>query len=118
MPLSGNRAMTSFVIKLAAGTLPNPDLDLRYEIPDLLKDRSNGKIQSDGYDYGLADPSNLYLFLKTDDPEYAIACITRVMDGETVLENRLAENVVVAMQQGESFTVVYPTNYAGEFKIE
>ncbi|HKE58201.1 MAG TPA: hypothetical protein VKB46_15920 [Pyrinomonadaceae bacterium] len=110
--------MTSIVIKLSSETLPNPDLDLRYLIPDLLKERSAGIIKDDGYDYGSSDSSNLYLFLTTDNPDKAVACITDVIDQETVLENRLADHVVVAIREGESFKVVYPANYDGTFAIE
>jgi hypothetical protein len=110
--------MTSFVIKLSARTLPNPDLDLGYLIPDLLKERSDGIIKSDGYDYGPSDSGNLYLFLKTDSPEDAVACINEVMDSETLLGNQLSENGVVAIREGDSFNVVYPANYKGTFAIE
>jgi len=110
--------MTSIVIKLSSRTLPNPDLDLRYLIPDLLKERSQETIKDDGYDYGPNDSSNLYLFLTTDNPEKAVTCITEVVERETVLDNRLADHVVVAIREGESFKVVYPESYDGTFVIE
>ena len=110
--------MTSLVIKLSAGTLPNPDLDLRYLIPDLLEERSGRIIKSDGYDYGPSDPHNLYLFLKTDSPEESIACITQVMNSDTLLGNQLSKSVVVAIRKGDTFSVVYPASYEGSFKIE
>src|SRR5215813_3752830 len=113
-----SQSMTSIVIKLSSRTLPNPDLDLRYVIPDLLKERSAGIIRDDGYDYGSNDSSNLYLFLTTDNLDKAVACITEVVDHETVLDNRLADHVVVAIREGESFKVVYPASYNGTFAIE
>jgi hypothetical protein len=98
--------------------LPNPDLDLRYLIPDLLKQRSAGIINDDGYDYGPNDSGNLYLFLKTDNPEKAIPYIIEVMDRETVRDNQLAHHVIVAAREGDLFRVVYPANYEGDFAIE
>jgi hypothetical protein len=43
--------MEKLVLKLDAAKLKNPDLDLRYVIPDLLTECSNGNIKDNGYDY-------------------------------------------------------------------
>jgi hypothetical protein len=43
--------MNSLILTLDPEKLENPDLDLRYAIPDLLKVQSEGNIDDNGYDY-------------------------------------------------------------------
>ncbi len=43
--------MRMIVIRLDPQLLSNPDADLRYRIPELLAQRSEGAITDDGYDY-------------------------------------------------------------------
>ena len=43
--------MKNLVLTLDPEKLQNPDLDLRYVIPDLLSARSDGNIRDNGYDY-------------------------------------------------------------------
>jgi hypothetical protein len=48
---SEQQTMHTIAIKLHAEHLANPDLDIRYVLPNLLKERSGGIISDDGYDY-------------------------------------------------------------------
>ena len=43
--------MQTIVIVLNPGKLENPDLDLRYQIPDRIEELSGGLIKDNGYDY-------------------------------------------------------------------
>ena len=43
--------MQTIVILLDPGKLINPDLDLRYLIPDRIMELTDGAIQDNGYDY-------------------------------------------------------------------
>lgn len=43
--------MIDIAIRLNPQQLANPDLDIRYLLPDLLAQQSGGQIQDDGYDY-------------------------------------------------------------------
>lgn len=43
--------MQTIVILLESGKLINPDLDLRYLIPDRIGELTDGSIQDNGYDY-------------------------------------------------------------------
>ena len=43
--------MQTIIIVLNPAKLENPDLDLRYDIPDRIHEVSNGAIQDNGYDY-------------------------------------------------------------------
>ena len=43
--------MQTIIVLLNPGKLENPDLDIRYQIPDRIEEVSGGIIQDNGYDY-------------------------------------------------------------------
>lgn len=43
--------MQTIIIVLNPGKLTNPDLDLRYLIPDRISEITEGAIRDNGYDY-------------------------------------------------------------------
>ena len=93
--------MHTLIIKLRADELQNPDLDIRYVLPDLLAQHSGGVISDDGYDY-VGDAHDLVLFLKASDLERATACIIQVITTVSVLGNDLRTGAVVAVDSGLS----------------
>jgi hypothetical protein len=104
------------MIQLNPQTMGNPDLDIRYALPDLLAERSNGMIKDDGYDY-VGDPLVMMLFLEVSDVEKASALIMDVVENVRVLDNDLRSAAVVAVQDGATTRVVYPAAYAGPFSL-
>ena len=80
--------MPTVTLRLDARQLENPDLDLRYAIPDLLTDRSNGLIRDGGYDY--ETDHVLAIYLRVDDTAVAAALIEKVLREEVILDNHLA----------------------------
>lgn len=108
--------MNTIAIKLDPALLTNPDDDIRYELPDLLAERSGGVIKDDGYDYvGPADA--MVVFLKVDDLELAMSCVTGVITTVHVLENDLSRAATVAIQRGDKFEVIYPADSQEEFAL-
>jgi len=108
--------MNTIVIKLEPARLTNPDLDLRYRLPSLLAERSEGVIKDDGYDY--VGPSQaMALFLEASDLKRAIACIMDVIANHHVLENDLRFAATVAVQHGDRFDVIYPADCQEEFVV-
>jgi hypothetical protein len=103
----------TIAIRLLAARLDNPDLDMRYVLPDLLVQRSGGSISSDGYDY-VGSENELVLYLSVRDTTTAIAHITDVIDHVRVLSNDLRGAVSVAIDAGDRFEVVYPPGAADE----
>ena len=59
--------MITIAIKLSPTELSNPDLDLRYQIPDRLAEVSDGSITDDGFDY-LSDES-MIIFLRASSED-------------------------------------------------
>lgn len=106
--------MAEFAIRLDPGNLSNPDLDIRYRLPDLIIERSGGVIVDNGYDYG-TDNDTLFLFLKSDDVQAAQKAILDVVENVRVLDNDLRGAVAVALLGSTDDTVFYPADFVGEF---
>jgi hypothetical protein len=107
--------VATILIQLDPGKLSNPDLDIRYLLPDMISDRSGGRIVADGYDYvGESRAPCLVLFLKTDDATAALPVVIEVLQTERVLDNDLSE-LPVAIEDGTEFRVVYPPDFHGTF---
>ena len=107
--------MTSIIIRLKASELENPDLDIRYELPDRIASVSDGRLSDDGYDYG-ADSDELYLFLKASDPEDVKFAIL-VVENDIVCGNRLENSVVIAVRDESEIQIVFPKGYVGSFNM-
>lgn len=108
--------MDTVAIKLEPTLLTNPDADMRYTLPDLLVERSDGVIQDDGYDYvGLSNA--MVMYFRISDLERATACINDVITNVRVLDNDLRRAATVAVQRGEKFEVIYPANCREVFVV-
>jgi hypothetical protein len=99
--------MYSIVIKLDPKKLANPDLDLRYRLPDLIAEKSGNLIQDDGYDYGEKSDAIL-VYLTTEDLEKALPIVIDTVENEIVLGNSFNGMVIVATGYDDNYTVVYP----------
>jgi hypothetical protein len=108
--------MGTIALKLDPELLSNPDLDIRYTLPDLLAERSGGTIENDGYDY-VGPSSAIVVFLKVSDETRAIACITDVIANVRVHENDLRQAATVAIERGAKFEVIYPPGSGEEFLL-
>ena len=107
--------MATIVIQLDPTRLANPDLDIRYMLPDLLVARSGGRLREDGYDYfGEGLESLMQVYLTTEDAAAALPGVIHVLRTERVLGNDLSE-VAVAVEDEEGFRVVHPPGFAGVF---
>jgi len=107
--------MATVILQLDPANLSNPDLDIRYALPELLVARSGGSLADDGYDYvGEGGASYLLLFLRTEDVDGAVSTIVDVLKSERVLENDLSA-VPVAVEDG-AFRVIHPPNFKGTFR--
>jgi hypothetical protein len=109
--------MATIVVRLDPRRLDNPDADIRYALPDLLAERSDGIISDDGYDY-VGEAPLLVLFLKASEVEPAVACVVDVVQNVRVLDNDLRSAAVVAVEHDGRHEVVYPLDFAGPFLPE
>ncbi|MDP1824999.1 MAG: hypothetical protein Q8L48_17210 [Archangium sp.] len=102
---------TSFVLKLSPGALENPDLDLRYDLPDAIAAQSGGRIQTNGYDYDDGVGPSLLLFLVAQAPG-DLSLILTVLDSGPMLGNDLRETPV-AVEDGGICSYVHPPRLVG-----
>jgi hypothetical protein len=107
--------VATVILRLDPAKLSNPDLDIRYMLPDLIVERSGGKLADNGYDYARdgATPC-LLLFLSADDADATLPVVLEVLKSERVLNNDLSE-VAVAIEDGHGFRVVHPPGFSGDF---
>jgi hypothetical protein len=108
--------MPTIVIRLDPQLLSNPDLDIRYALPELLNQRSNGLINDGGYDYTGPGPF-LMLFLETSETKASITCILDVIENIRVMDNDLGPAAVVAIQKDRGNEVVFPADFNGVFEL-
>jgi hypothetical protein len=108
--------MATVILQIDPARLANPDLDLRYVLPDLLVERSSGRLADDGFDYAAEDGAApcLLLFLRAADVAGAVPVIVEVLTSERVLDNDLS-GVPVAVDDGGEFRVVHPPDFRGTF---
>lgn len=110
--------MQTILIVLDSAKLQNPDLDLRYLIPDRIEEISNGAIQDNGYDYidieGKQGGSPLLgIWLKTESASDNWPIILQLFQSEKFMENDLSKSaeIFVSVNDAESMencTLVFP----------
>jgi hypothetical protein len=109
----GRKSGYSILIRLEPGELDNPDLDIRYTLPDLIAQRSQGLVWPDGYDFAKEDQESgpaLVLFLWAEELKPALDCVISVIQNDRVLGNDLRKGTVVAVATLQGDRVVYPVN--------
>lgn len=92
--------MQTIIVKLEPGKLKNPDLDLRYLVPDRIEEISNGAIRDNGYDY--LDNQALGIWLQAESAEESYPVIVKLMQEELFLENNLAQTAEVYISEQDS----------------
>ena len=102
--------MKNLVLTLDPEKLQNPDVDLRYVIPDLLSARSDGNIRDNGYDYEDQESQNpplLAIFLIAADFSAALKSINQLVLTEEVLGNNLSSAATLYIEE-ESYRTKIP----------
>lgn len=104
--------MPTVVIRIDPEELEDPDLDLRYEIPDLLEQRSGGCLSDRGYTHDW-DTDALLLFLAATDVAQALPFVISLLEHDRLHGNDLAAAAMVGTSEREvadveRLEVVYP----------
>ena len=107
--------MQTIVILLDPGKLINPDLDLRYLIPDRIGELTDGAIQDNGYDYLDREGSGplLGIWLETGDAAQSWPAIAKLFHEEKFSDNDLSLSAEIYISEKEAAdvedcTLVYP----------
>ena len=109
--------MQTIIIVLNPAKLKNPDLDLRYCIPDRIEEVSNGAIQDNGYDYIDAEEGQpgplMGIWLKTESARERFPMIIKLFQEESFKDNDLSASAEIYISENdtediENCTLVYP----------
>lgn len=103
--------METIIIKLDARKLKNPDLDIRYILPERIEEYTDHAVTDNGYDY-LSD-TELGIWLGAAHAQEAAAQIIALLKAETFCENDISESAELFISAEESADIekcqkIYP----------
>jgi len=103
--------MQTIIIVLDSEKMTNPDLDIRYVLPDRIEEYTNQLVKDNGYDY--LENDELALWLETEDAAKYADKIVALLNAETILENdlTLAADIYISEEANaelEQCRKVYP----------
>ena len=102
--------MGKIAVRIDPTKLANPDLDIRYELPDLVEHLTGGDIIDDGYDYDADDENTLLVFFSCKDPEVSAKHVLEILKKHQVCGNPLLDTVVIGIsEESQTFQTVHPT---------
>ncbi|MBR1554841.1 MAG: hypothetical protein IJ644_05525 [Oscillospiraceae bacterium] len=85
--------MQTIIITLDAKKMQNPDLDIRYTLPERIEEYTNQQVKDNGYDY--LSGTVLGLWLETDDSAHNAEKIIRLIHTEKFSENDLSKSAKI-----------------------
>jgi len=90
----------TIIIKLDSQKMKNPDLDIRYTLPDRLEEVTEGRITDNGYDY--LSNTVLGIWLEADNAEEGVKEVIELLEKEKFLENDLSQTAEILISEKES----------------
>lgn len=120
--------MQTIIVKLCPGKLQNPDLDIRYRLPDAVEGYTEGRITDNGYDYLDQKPANdiapangvapangiaLGIWLACENAAEGVNDLLTVMRRETICGNDLSQSAEIYISEKDTDDIencqkVYP----------
>mgnify|MGYP001046792298 FL=1 len=96
--------MQTIIILLNPSKLENPDLDLRYNIPDRIEEVSGGSIEDNGYNYIEAGNRDdiLGIWLRTESADESYPVIVKLFQEEKFLGNDLSLSAEIYISEKET----------------
>lgn len=92
--------METVLIQLDAGKLQNPDLDIRYALPERIEEYTRGTVTDNGYDFITGNV--LGIWLAAEHAEHAAKTIIELLQKETFLENDLSAAAEIWISEEDS----------------
>lgn len=91
--------MPAIVISMDSRKMENPDLDIRYLLPDRIEEWSGGAVSDDGYDYMDEEGHILGVWLETENAESWWPKIVELLKTEKFCENDLSRSALVLISE-------------------
>ena len=89
--------MQTIIIVLDSNKMENPDLDIRYLLPDRIEEFTNGLARDNGYDY--LDDARLGIWLETEDAEVCASKIIELIKAEKIIDNDLSRSAEIFVSE-------------------
>ena len=91
--------MQTIIITLDSGKMDNPDLDIRYILPDRIDEYTDGQITDNGFDYITGDIMGLWL--ETEDAAESVDKVISLIESEEILDNDLSRAAEIFISEEE-----------------
>lgn len=89
--------------------MTNPDLNIRYVLPDLLSTISDSTLVDDGFDYTDDNSTILSVFMISEDLEADLEIALRFLSSNPILGNNLLDTVeIFTSEEGQIWKQRYP----------
>ncbi len=92
--------METIIIKLDSRKLDNPDLDIRYLLPDEIEKYTDNKVSDNGYDY-ITD-MELGIWLETEDAKAYLDPILHLLKEKKFCGNDLSKTAEIYISHAEA----------------
>jgi myo-inositol-hexaphosphate 3-phosphohydrolase len=96
----GGQNMQTIIITLDPAQMDNPDLDIRYLLPDRIDEYTEGAVRDNGYDY--LDNDIMAIWLETEDAAGNVEKVITLIESEEILENNLSKAAVIYISEEDS----------------
>ena len=91
--------MQTIIITLDSGKMDNPDLDIRYILPDRIDEYTDGQITDNGFDYITGDIMGIWL--ETEDAAESVDKVISLIESEEILDNDLSRAAEIFISEEE-----------------
>ena len=89
--------MQTIIITLDPEQMDNPDLDIRYLLPDRIDEYTEGAVTDNGYDY--LENDIMGIWLETEDAAAYVEKVIQLIESESILENDLTKAAAVYISE-------------------
>ena len=89
--------MQTIIITLDSEQMNNPDLDIRYLLPDRIDEYTEGAVSDNGYDY--LDNDIMGIWLETEDAAANVEKVIQLIESEEILENDLSKAACIYISE-------------------
>ena len=91
--------MQTIIITLDSRKMDNPDLDIRYILPDRIDEYTDGQITDNGFDYITGDIMGIWL--ETENASENVDKVISLIKSEEILDNDLSRAAEVFISEEE-----------------
>ena len=85
--------MQTIIVVLDPEKMSNPDLDIRYLLPDRIEEITDGLARDNGYDY--FPDNSMGIWLETEDAEKYVSAVIQLIESEQILDNDLSKSAIL-----------------------